>query len=81
VSERPDPSLVIPNDDPRCHCTTEPPSGPVADLVTVMCFAEGRVALHADCPHHGPVARQMTRSALGGGFSIGSKHRPSEGAP
>jgi hypothetical protein len=72
---KPDLSLRIPNDDPRCHCALEPDL-PVAEGVTVIGIAEGRVALHADCPHHGPVARRMNQSVLRGGFSVGPTQAP-----
>jgi hypothetical protein len=66
----PDPGLPIPNDDPRCHCALEP-DRPVADGMTVIDIAEGRAALHSDCPHHGPVARQMLRAVMpGNSFSV-----------
>jgi hypothetical protein len=81
-----DPGLVIPNDDPRCRCALEPGKQPddavaiigsispglIAPGTSVAAGQEFRVALHAGCPHHGPVLRQMSKGALGA-FSIGAQ--------
>ena len=67
-----DPSKPIPNDDPRCRCELEPDPG-VGDVVYSLTLGRGaggetRVAVHLDCPHHGPIARSMQSSLKG--FSI-----------
>ncbi len=61
------PSLPIPNDDPSCHCRLEPdgiPDGAVMVTAASPGGAEVRVALHADCPHHGQIVRQYTAEIL-----------------
>lgn len=65
--DEPGPWLSIPNDDPSCRCALEPGETPEGAVVVTAGEPDGpqfRVALHADCPHHGAVVRQMTAGAL-----------------
>ena len=70
---KPDPSLPIPNDDPRCHCSLEPDIVPEDTTVIIggpPDLPGARVAVHADCVHHGRIARVLQSSAIH--FSLGA---------
>ena len=75
---KPDPSLPIPNDDPRCLCelgTEGPVTGGTCAIAGTVCGSPVNLLLRDDCVHHGPAIALFLKS-IGSQFSVGVHFPP-----
>ena len=75
---KPDLSLRIPNDDPRCLCelgTEGPVTGGTCAIAGTVCGSPVNLLLRDDCVHHGPAIALVLKS-IGSQFSVGVHFPP-----